>query len=241
MTKFQFIGVFFAIGLQFISTSSLGAKLLDSTGMMVLGGVPKNNQYILLAIWYIVPAAITFLFMGYFKQFVNEYGIYILSRGSTRINLGFRRNLKVIYITFGVVLSHILVSCLLSWFLGARGYFIGNGQLFFKMLLLYSFSIAVLALLQMTIELWVSPQVALLCTNIFLLSSVILGGLILDEGKNLWMLFLFFPNLGMLFRVDLLMKLSGPMFFLKATACLVIYLIGLVAMTELRIKKMDIL
>jgi hypothetical protein len=176
----------------------------DITGFMFLSGLYPGEHYVLQAVWYLFFAGISFSSMGYFRKYVTEIGLYVMIRENSRVKIIVIRTMKLFMMIAIFCFIQLVLSSIISYTMGVeQAFFVNHISAFLKIVFLYVLSIFVVIYFQVALELWFTEQVALLASNMYVLVSVSLGGILLTSGKHTWFLYFLLPNFGMYQRTNL--------------------------------------
>jgi hypothetical protein len=113
--------------------------------------------------------------------------------------------------------------------------------LLFKSLLIYYVTMLTLILLQIGLELYISPQIAFLIVNIYVVFSILLAGLIFDYRAYAYKSLLYFliPNFMMGLRTDIMNRQDFIIEFNYAIPLLVLYIFTVICLSLQKIMKKD--
>ncbi|CAH0185090.1 DUF2705 family protein [Peribacillus simplex] len=239
MTNRIFLTMLFVISLQIFLFNHFDGSKADLTGFMIVSGVPINNKFVLLGAWYIFFSMVSFLSLGYLRQYISGYGIYLMIREKSKVRLGISRITKLMILISGLSLFQLLVSIVFAYINNEdQAFFYHDFQSFICIAGLYIMSNFVLIFIQMALELYLTEQVSLLLINVYVLFSVTLGGVLLSVQKLTWILYFLIPNFGMYVRVDLpeSVGLSPVIAYMVLTVIIII----LSVLSFIRLKKMDL-
>ncbi|WP_347940675.1 DUF2705 family protein [Peribacillus simplex] len=239
MTKRIFLTILIVILLQILLFDYFDGSKADLTGYMIVSGVPINNKFVLVGTWYIFFSMLSSLSLGYLRQYISGYGLYLLIREKSRVKLGISRIMKLMILISGLSLIQLLFSIVFALINNVgEAFFYDDLQSFICIAGLYIMSNFVLIFIQMVLELYLTEQVSLLLINVYALFSVTLGGVLLSVQKLTWILYFLIPNFGMYERVHL--PEAGGLSPVLAYMVLTVITIILTVLTYIRLKKMDL-
>ncbi|MDP1419576.1 DUF2705 family protein [Peribacillus simplex] len=239
MTKRIFLTMLLVITLQILLFNYFDGSKADLTGFMIVSGVLFNSKLVIFGTWYIFFSMLSFLSLGYLRQYISGYGIYLMIREKSRVKLGISRIMKLMILISGLSLIQLLFSIVFAYINNVdQAFFYHDFQSFICIAGLYIMSNFVLIFIQMALELHFTEEVSLLVINIYVLFSVTLGGVLLSVQKLMWILYFLIPNFGMYVRVDL--PESGGLSPVIAYIVLTIITIILSVLSFIRLKKMDL-
>ena len=176
--------------------------------------------------------------MGYLRQSISGYGVYQMIREKSRVKLGFSRIGSLMILIFGLSFIRFLFSIVFAFITNEeQAFFYDEVHSLIWITGLYLMSNFVLIFIQMALELHVTEEVALLLTNVYLLVSVTLGGVLLSAQKLTWLLYFLVPNFGMYVRSDVLER--GGTSAVHAYIVLTVMTLILTVLTYGRLKKID--
>ncbi|MFD2616033.1 DUF2705 family protein [Terrilactibacillus laevilacticus] len=204
MKREYYIAVLIVIFIQLFCYYQWDSASIDTTGLVILGGLEGHYKYLLLATWYLFFASISFSFIGYMRSYLVGHGIYVLIREKRKIKIPLKRFCHIFFFITLYCFIQVMVSIIFGYFsdMNQKSVHI-NLTMFITSFLLYIMTLFVLICFQITLELWLSEPVALLVTNIYILGSIIFGGIILQEGKGYSLLYLLISNFSMIKRTDI--------------------------------------
>ncbi|WP_141995003.1 DUF2705 family protein [Bacillus sp. B4EP4a] len=239
MTKRIFLTMLIVILLQILLFHYFDGSKADLTGYMIVSGVPISNKFVVLGTWYMFFAGLSFLSLGYLRQYISGYGIYLMIREKSKVKLGFRRIGNLMNLISGLSLIQLLFSIVFAYINNEdQAFFYEDIKSFIFIVGLYIMSNFVLIFIQMALELYLTEQVSLLMINVYVLFSVTLGGVLLSVQKQTWILYFLIPNFGMYVRVDL--PESAGLSPVLAYMVLTVITIILSVLSYIRLKKMDL-
>ncbi|WP_144553049.1 DUF2705 family protein [Peribacillus simplex] len=239
MTKRIFLTMLIVILLQILLFHYFDGSKADLTGYMIVSGVPISNKFVVLGTWYMFFAGLSFLSLGYLRQYISGYGIYLMIREKSKVKLGFRRIGNLMILISGLSLIQLLFSIVFAYINNVgEAFFYDDFQSFICIAGLYIMSNIVLIFIQMALELHFAEEVSLLLINVYVLFSVTLGGVLLSVQKQTWILYFLIPNFGMYVRVDL--PESAGLSPVLAYMVLTVITIILSVLSYIRLKKMDL-
>ncbi|CAK6478651.1 DUF2705 family protein [Peribacillus castrilensis] len=239
MTKRIFLTMLLVISLQIFLFNHFDGSKADLTGFLIVSGVPINNEFVLLGTWYMFFSGLSFLSLGYLRQYISGYGVYLMIREKSRVKLGISRIIKLMILISGLSLIQVLASIIFAYLTNEdHAFFYHDLQSFICITGLYIMTNFVLIFIQMALELYLTEQVSLLVINVYVLFSVTLGGVILSVQKLTWILYFLIPNFGMYVRVDL--PESAGLSPVIAYMILTVISIIICAISYTRLKKMDL-
>ncbi|MCM3675305.1 MULTISPECIES: DUF2705 family protein [Peribacillus] len=240
MTKRIFSTMLLVISLQIFLFNYFDGSKADLTGFMIVSGVPINNKFVLLGTWYIFFSMLSFLSLGYLRQYISDYGLYQMIRENSRVRLGISRIMKLMILISGLSLIQLLVSIVFAYINNVdQAFFYHDFHSFICIAGLYIMSNFVLIFIQMALELHFTEEVSLLLINVYVLFSVTLGGVLLSVQKLTWILYFLIPNFGMFERVYL--PESGGLSPVLAYMVLTVIIMILSVLSFIRLKKMDLI
>lgn len=203
-----------------------------------LMAIPTEASYPLMIMWYIVFSSISLYFSGELYDKLHGFGKYILVRnynkkmfflrfmGSIAIKIIFILIIQTsIYYLTMLFIDHDLHS--IEWLL------------LFKSLLIYYITMLALILLQIGLELYISPQIAFLIVNIYVVFSILLAGLIFDYRAYKSLLYFLIPNFMMGLRTDIINQQDFIIEFNYAIPLLVLYISTIICLSLQKIMKKD--
>ncbi|MFE3892607.1 DUF2705 family protein [Priestia sp. YIM B13446] len=203
-----------------------------------LMAIPTEASYPLMIVWYIVFSSISLYFSGELYDKLHGFGKYILVRnynkkmfflrfmGSIAIKIIFILIIQTsIYYLTMLFIDHDLHS--IEWLL------------LFKSLLIYYITMFTLILLQIGLELYISPQIAFLIVNIYVVFSILLAGLIFDYRAYKSLLYFLIPNFMMGLRTDIINQQDFIIEFNYAIPLLVLYISTIICLSLQKIMKKD--
>lgn len=132
MTKRIFLTMLIVMLLQILLFDYFDGSKADLTGYMIVSGVPINNKFVLLGTWYMFFSGLSFFSLGYLRQYISGYGLYLLIREKSRVKLGLRRIGNLMILISGLSLIQFLFSIVFS-------YINNEDQAFFMMMSIHSF------------------------------------------------------------------------------------------------------
>ncbi|MFE4708442.1 DUF2705 family protein [Peribacillus simplex] len=239
MTKRIFLTMLIVMLLQILLFDYFDGSKADLTGYMIVSGVPINNKFVVLGTWYMFFAGLSFLSLGYLRQYISGYGIYLMIREKSKVKLGFRRIGYLMILISGLSLIQLLFSIVFAYINNEdQALFYEDIKSFIFIVGLYIMSNIVLIFIQMALELHFAEEVSLLLINVYVLFSVTLGGVLLSAQKLTWVLYFLLPNFGMYERVYL--PEAGGLSLALAYMVLTIITIILCVLSFIRLKKMDL-
>ena len=240
MTKRIFLTMLIVILLQILLFDYFDGSKADLTGYMIVSGVPIDNNFVLLGTWYMFFAGLSFLSLGFMRKYMTGYGVYLMIREKSRVKLGFRRIRSLMILISGLSFIQFLFSVVFAFITNEeQAFFYDDFQSFIWIAGLYMLSNFVLIFIQMALELHVTEEVALLLTNVYVLVSVTLGGVLLSAQKLTWLLYFLVPNFGMYVRSDVLEM--GGISAVHAYIVLTVMTLILTVLTYGRLKKIDLI
>ncbi|KWW20429.1 MULTISPECIES: DUF2705 family protein [Peribacillus] len=240
MTKRIFLLMLIIILLQILLFDYFDGSIADLTGYMIVSGVPVSNKFVVLGTWYMFFAGLSFLSLGYMRKYISGYGVYLMIREKSRVKLGFRRIGNLMILIFGLSSIQFLFSIVFAFITNEeQAFFYDDFQSFIWIASLYMLSNFVLIFIQMALQLHVTEEVALLLTNVYVLVSVTLGGVLLSAQKLTWLLYFLVPNFGMYVRSDVLEM--GGISAVHAYIVLTVMTLILTVLTYGRLKKIDLI
>ncbi|MFE0507538.1 DUF2705 family protein, partial [Peribacillus butanolivorans] len=210
-------------------------------GLMIVNGVPVNSKLVIFGTWYIFISVLSFLSLGYLRQYISGYGMYLMIREKSRVKLGIRRIANLMILISVLSLIQLLFSIIFAFINNSdQAFFYHDFQSFICIVGLYIMSNFVLIFIQMVLELHFTEEVSLLVINVYVLISVTLGGVLLSVQKLTWILYFLIPNFGMYIRVDL--PESGPLGLSPVIAYMVLTIVTFIlsALLYIRLKKIDL-
>lgn len=203
-----------------------------------LMAIPTEASYPLMIMWYIVFSSISLYFSGELYDKLHGFGKYILVRnynkkmfflrfiGSIAIKIIFILIIQTsIYYLTMLFIDHDLHS--IEWLL------------LFKSFLIYYITMLTLILLQIGLELYISPQIAFLIVNIYVVFSILLAGLIFDYRAYKSLLYFLIPNFMMALRTDIINQQDFIIEFNYAIPLLVLYISTIICLSLQKIMKKD--
>ncbi|MGM0889498.1 MAG: DUF2705 family protein [Bacillota bacterium] len=239
MTKRIFLTMLLVISLQIFLFNHFDGSKADLTGFLIVSGVPINNEFVLLGTWYMFFSGLSLLSLGYLRQYISSYGVYLMIREKSRVKLGISRIVKLMILISGLSLIQVLASIIFAYLTNEdHAFFYHDLQSFICITGLYIMTNFVLIFIQMALELYLTEQVSLLVINVYVLFSVTLGGVLLSVQKLTWILYFLIPNFGMYERVDL--PESAGLSPVIAFMILTVISIIISALSYIRLKKMDL-
>ncbi|WP_342603254.1 DUF2705 family protein [Peribacillus sp. FSL E2-0159] len=240
MTKRIFLTMLIVMLLQILLFDYFDGSKADLTGYMIVSGVPINNKFVLLGTWYMFFSGLSFFSLGYLRQYISGYGLYLLIREKSRVKLGLRRIGNLMILISGLSLIQFLFSIVFSYINNEdQAFFYDDVHSFIWIAGLYMMSNIVLVFIQMALELHFAEEVSLLLINVYVLFSVTLGGVLLSAQKLTWVLYFLLPNFGMYLRLDVLE--AGGISPVIAYIVLTVITIILTVLTYIRLKKIDLI
>ncbi|MFS0766116.1 DUF2705 family protein [Peribacillus phoenicis] len=240
MTKRIFITMLIVILLQIFLFDYFDGSKADLTGYMIVSGVPISNKFVVLGTWYMFFSGLSFLSLGYLRQYISGYGVYLMIREKSRVKLGFRRIVNLMILISGLSIIQLLFSIVFAFINNVdQAFFYDNFQSLICIAGLYMMSNFVLIFIQMALELHFTEEVSLLLINVYVLFSVTLGGVLLSTQKLTWILYFLLPNFGMYVRSDVLE--TGGISTVNAYIVLNVMTIILTVLTYRRLKKIDLI
>lgn len=237
MRKVSFVSVLVISFIQQLLYYDWDSSLFNSNTIFTLVGLESRFNYMLLAIWYLFQVSISFYFVGFFRTYIKDYGIYILVRSSSKHILIANRFIKLFQLVSIFSLFQVIINLCIIYFVGNRGSLTGNYIENFTGLVLYILTNIIIFMFQAICELWISEKIALVISNTYILVSVVLGGVILENGWKSLILYSLIPNLGMQCRLNLLHA------HINKIELLIYYLLIIIIMYVVairKIRKMDI-
>lgn len=240
MTKRIFLTMLIVILLQIFLFHYFDGSKADLTGYMIVSGVPISNKFVLLGTWYMFFSGLSFLSLGYLRQYISGYGVYLMIREKSKVKLGFGRIVNLMFLISGLSLIQLLFSIVFAFINNVdQSIFYQDFQSFICIAGLYMMSNIVLIFIQMALELHFPEEVSLLLVNVYVLFSVTLGGVLLSAQKLTWILYFLLPNFGMYVRMDVLEV--GGISPVIAYIVLTVMTIILTVLTYIRLKKIDLI
>ncbi|QTL52610.1 DUF2705 family protein [Priestia aryabhattai] len=203
-----------------------------------LMGVPTETAYPLMIMWYIVFSSISLYFSGELYEKIHGFGKYILVRnynkkifllkfmGAIAIKLLFILAVQtfIYYLTMLIIHHHLYP---LKW------------MLLFKSFSIYYITMMTLVLLQIVLELYITPQVTFLIINMYVVFSILLAGLIFEHKAFEPLLYILIPNFMMGLRTDVINQQDFIIWFNYAILFLFIYISIIVCISLKKIMKKD--
>ncbi|MGE7907365.1 DUF2705 family protein [Peribacillus sp. NPDC094092] len=239
MTKRIFLTMLIVILMQILLFDYFDGSKADLTGYMIVSGVPISNKFVVLGTWYMFFSGLSFLSLGYLRQYISGYGVCLMIREKSRVKLGISRIMKLMILIFGLSLIQLLFSIVFAFINNVgQAFFYDDFQSLICIASLYMMSNFVLVFIQMALELYLTEQVSLLLINVYVLFSVTSGGVLLSVQKLTWILYFLIPNFGMYERVHV--PESGGISPVLAFMVLTIITIILCVLSCIRLKKMDL-
>ncbi|MFG6497019.1 DUF2705 family protein [Fictibacillus sp. UD] len=207
-----------------------------------LDGVPITSSYALenkfLVYWFLPIVAMSFYFTGYCSDVLKTYGKVIIIRNYGRTRWLFNRFVSMMIVT----LIFVVIQVLIFRFLLTDSTINLEGIEVIKLLAMYFLTLSALFALQLVMELFISPQVAQMVVNVYIVVSLLLTKQIYLIGGG-FIYYLFLPNYAMGFRNGLtsISEFQTPIIsYPIGITVLMIIIASIVGFSISRIKKIDI-
>ncbi|MCD2368424.1 DUF2705 family protein [Bacillus sp. BS3(2021)] len=207
-----------------------------------LDGIPIAASEFLILYWYLPIVSLSFYFTGYVKFNLNSYGILKLSRKYSKSKWIVSRYISTMLVLFIFTLTQLFVFYINTIMIHDNQYVFNNN--FFKLTIMYYLTLLVLYSIQLLLELFVSPHIAQLIVNIYIVFSLFIAKqLYLLEAPKAMNYFLisnysngYRNGLSSLFDIENVCIDYSVAFFI-----LIILQITIVTMSILKVRKMDII
>lgn len=232
-----FLFVVAAVILQAILMTSVSTEAFP-----FLDGIPITASEFLILYWYLPIVSLSFYFTGYVKFNLNSYGILKLSRKYSKSKWIVSRYINTMLVLFIFTLIQLFVFYINTVMIQDDQYVFNNN--FFKLTIMYYLTLLVLYSIQLLLELFVSPHIAQLIVNIYIVFSLFIAKqLYLLEAPKAMNYFLisnysngYRNGLSTLFDIENVCIDYSVGFFI-----LIILQITIVTMSILKVRKMDII
>lgn len=203
-------------------------------------GVEPVTIYRVFTMWYIFFVCLSLFFSGNISEKLNGFGKYMLIRNYSKTKILLDQYLSIAlkllgFIVFQILVFYIMVS-VLQRSLDLTATFLQIGQA----LLVYFLTFLTLFLVQMVLELYVSPQTSLLVVNMYVVFSVLLAGVLFKFERMQPLLYFLLPNFAMALRTDIRNPVDFTIHYLPAFCVLIILLSVVVVLSIQRIKSKDL-
>lgn len=208
-----------------------------------LDGVPITSSYALenkfLVYWILPIVAMSFYFTGYCRDALVTYGKIIIIRNYGRTRWLNKRYLSMLIVSF----IFVVIQALIFKFLLTDSNINLEVIEITKLLFIYFLTISTLISLQLTMELFISPQASQLIVNAYVVISIILAKQMYVFGAGGFIYYLLLPNYAMGFKNGLtsIPEFQTPVIsYLIGITILISILVFVLFIASKKIKKMDI-
>ena len=240
-------GFLFIIILAMLMQSFLSFNMLADrydgkfpTALIFLLGIEPKTEYTPFILWYFVFVSISFYFTGDIAESLSGYGKYMLIRQYNKVKWIIRRFLTIAIKLFGFsILQSILSFFTVSIWLQKQVEF-SHFNMLLKALSIYYLTLLSLLLLQMLLELYIEPQIALVSVNIYVVFSIALAGILFVYNKGQLLLYCLLPNYAMGLRTSIAPENSMFISYPVAVTVLFIILAIIVVISAKKIQVKDL-
>ncbi|WP_430980841.1 DUF2705 family protein [Terribacillus saccharophilus] len=194
--------IFAIVGHSIINYKYLSFRYEDYSSAFFLLGIPGETEYTLFIFWYFVFVSISFYFSGEVSELLSGYGKYVIIRNYHKGKWISRRYLLALLRLTIFPLILMLVAFIVSVLSSEE---MENYYLTTEIIIsfvIYCLVYCNLIFLQLYLEMFITPQIALLIVNIYVIVSVLLGGLIIKFEKGMFLMPILIPNISMSLRRD---------------------------------------
>ncbi|MBR0581375.1 DUF2705 family protein [Bacillus altitudinis] len=213
-----------------------------------LSGVPVSSstqlENLTLLYWYLPIVAMSFYFSGYIRDNLYSYGKLKLVRNYNKSKWIVLRFTNMMLTLLGFVLIQILVFYLSSIYLEHNFNTFTFTTEIFMLIIMYFLTLLCLFSIQLTLELFITPQLSQLALNMYIIVSIFAAKQLYTLNAPSFLYYVLIPNYNNGFRTGL-SHFNGIEKYLIhypiGLLILIILQIGLVFLAAFKIKKMDIL
>lgn len=166
-------------------------------------GVPLEINYSILMMWCLVFTSISFYFSGYLSDIINNYGPYILVRNANKTEWLLKTYLSIAVRLLALVFLQTVIWILILYILKYDALSFYNIPLIIKSVFIYYLSLLAIIILQTSLELYLSPEIAMLLINLYVILSILVKYLLYNHGANVVFSYFLIPNFANVLQTDL--------------------------------------
>ncbi len=202
-------------------------------------GVPTETNYPILMMWCLVFAAISFYFSGFFSELIGNYGQYMLVRNASKFKLLIGTYFSISKKLFMIVFFQGAIWYMTVNFLG----YVQPNHYDIPMILLsiciYYLALLTIIMLQMILELYVSPEISLLIINLYVLISLLINNLLQDYENIRVISYFFIPIYANVIQTSLVTSGNLVINYYIAVPLLIIMLLLIIFVSNYSLKRKD--
>ncbi|MFZ7121542.1 MAG: DUF2705 family protein [Eubacteriaceae bacterium] len=205
----------------------------------IFKGAYAGIDYMGEMIWFFLFISVSFYFVGNIEDRFYGFGIYEMVRGAKRSIILLKcyavAGLQLLFITIGQIAITIILSKIVKVDIFKEDF--STFILYFAM---YFFTVYTLILIQLFLELYVKPQIAMLALNIYVVFSISLAGVLYKYKELNSVLYGLIPNFAMSLRTSVINKDIFAINYKIAAVFLGFILLCIVISSIKRIQRKDI-
>lgn len=207
--------------------------------LLFLLGIEPITVYRVLIIWYIVFISLSFFFWGEISEKLDGFGKYIIIRNYSKTKFILYQYLSIALNLLGLIVFQFFIYYIMFAVLQKQLDFTVNLLQVGQALWIYFLTFLTLLIFQMVLELYVSSQTALLVTNMYVVFSVLLAGVLFKYQKAQLLLYILLPNFAMVLRTDIRNTEAFTINYFPAVFILILLLTIMAGLSIHRIKTKD--
>jgi hypothetical protein len=202
-------------------------------------GLPLYLDYIKIPVYYFWFACISFYFVGVIEDYLSGYGVLLIVRNYSLPKLVLRLFSKV-FIELNAIVSFQFVIYIFISVITKKSILEFSMIEFIKSYIIYILTIYLLILIQLLLEMYVKAQVAMLITNVYAVSSILIGSMLFEIEKGYIFLYLLIPNFAMAARTTIFNQNSFSIYLPSVIVLISIIISGIIFVSIEKIKIKDI-
>jgi hypothetical protein len=203
-------------------------------------GVEPETIYIVLLMWYVVFVSLSFYFLGNVSENLHGFGKYMLIRNFSKTKFILNQYIAIAVKLLGFLFLQAGVYYLVATIMRHQTSGPVDVSQLIKASFIYYLTLLVLLLLQMMLELFVTPQNSLLFVNMYVVFSIVLAGVLFTFKRMQPLLYVLIPNFMMSLRTDILNGQHFTIHYSMAVIVLFLLLAAIIGLSMQRIKTKDI-